>query len=107
MKRIARQLIYPTALAVAAALLSFIVLASATPVRAAAPEQGMAASKADRRASTSSSLSTSGKGVPQSVDAQRLLGRRRFEARSARRFFRCRAFLAELWLKYTQSMEAA
>ena len=52
MKRIACQFTYPAALAVAVALLAFIVLASASPTRAASPEPGMAtagsASKADR-----------------------------------------------------------
>jgi hypothetical protein len=50
MKRITGQFIYPTALAVAA-LLAFIVLATATPTWAAAPEAGVAtaaAPKADR-----------------------------------------------------------
>jgi hypothetical protein len=52
MKRIARQFTYSTVLAVAVALLAFIVLASATPSSAASSEPGMAAagkvSKADR-----------------------------------------------------------
>jgi periplasmic protein CpxP/Spy len=53
MKRIAYQFTYPTALAVAAAvLLGFIVLASAIPSLAASPEPSLAtagtASKADR-----------------------------------------------------------
>ena len=52
MKRIACQFTYPTALAVAVALLAFIILASPSPARAASPEPGMAtagtASKADR-----------------------------------------------------------
>jgi protein CpxP len=53
MKRIAYQFTYPTALAVAAAvLLGFIVLASASPSLAASPEPSLAtagtASKADR-----------------------------------------------------------
>ena len=53
MKRIAYQFTYPTALAVAAAvLLAFMVLTSATPSRAASPEPSLAtagtASKADR-----------------------------------------------------------
>jgi hypothetical protein len=52
MKRITNQFIYPITLAVAAALLAFIVLASASPARAASPQPGMAtagtASKADR-----------------------------------------------------------
>ena len=53
MKRIGYQFTYPTALAVAAAvLLAFMVLASASPSRAASPEPGLAtagtASKADR-----------------------------------------------------------
>jgi protein CpxP len=51
MKRITNQFIYPAALAVAVALLAFIVLASASPSRAASPEPGRAtagtASKAD------------------------------------------------------------
>ncbi len=50
MKRITNQFLYPTALAVAVALLAFIVLAS--PARAASGDQGpatsVAASKADR-----------------------------------------------------------
>jgi periplasmic protein CpxP/Spy len=52
MKRIANQFIDPAALAVAVALLACIVLASASPSRAASPEPGLAtagrASKADR-----------------------------------------------------------
>lgn len=52
MKRIAYQFTYPTALAVAAVLLAFLVLASASPSRAASPEPGVAkagtASKTDR-----------------------------------------------------------
>ena len=52
MKRITCQFTYPTALAVAVALLAFIVLASPSPAWAASPEPGMAtagtASKADR-----------------------------------------------------------
>jgi hypothetical protein len=52
MKRITKQFTYPTALAVAVALLAFFVLVSATPSRAASPESGPAAavtaSKADR-----------------------------------------------------------
>jgi len=44
MKRIAYRFTYPTVLAVAVALLAFIVLASASPARAASP----GASKADR-----------------------------------------------------------
>jgi protein CpxP len=52
-KRIACQLTHPTALAVAAALLAFIVLASPSPSCAASPEAGPAvasgkASKAER-----------------------------------------------------------
>ncbi len=46
MKRISGQFIYPAALAVAAAFLAFIVLATATPTRAAAPEPGMATASA-------------------------------------------------------------
>jgi periplasmic protein CpxP/Spy len=42
MKRITCQFTYPTALAVAAVLLAFMVLASAGPSRAASPEPGMA-----------------------------------------------------------------
>ncbi len=41
MKRIATQFTYPAALAAAAVLLAFIVLANAAPTRAAAPEPGM------------------------------------------------------------------
>ena len=53
MKRIACQFPYPTALAVAAVLLAFIVLASPIPTRAASPEAGSAvatgkASKVER-----------------------------------------------------------
>lgn len=52
MKRIAKQFTYPAVLAVAVALLAFMVLTSATPSRAASPESGPAASvtasKADR-----------------------------------------------------------
>ena len=52
MKRIARQFIYPAALTVAVALLTFIVLASATPLLAASPKSGPATagktSKVDR-----------------------------------------------------------
>ena len=52
MKRIARQFTYPTALAVAAVLLAFMVFASPSPSRAASPEPGMATagrvSKVDR-----------------------------------------------------------
>jgi hypothetical protein len=53
MKRIACQFTYPTALAVAAVLLAFVVLASPSPSRAASPEAGPAvaagkASKVDR-----------------------------------------------------------
>jgi len=52
MKRIAYQFTYPTALAVAAVLLAFIVLATPSPSYAASPEPGLAtagtASKADR-----------------------------------------------------------
>jgi periplasmic protein CpxP/Spy len=52
MKRITRQFTYPPALALAAVLLAFIVLASPSSSRAASPEQGVAtagtASKADR-----------------------------------------------------------
>jgi len=42
MKRITNQFIYPVALAVAVALLAFIVLASATPLLAASPKPGPA-----------------------------------------------------------------
>jgi protein CpxP len=52
MKRITNHFICPAALAVAVALLAFMVLASATPSPAASPEPGLAtagkASKADR-----------------------------------------------------------
>ena len=52
MKRIACQFTYPTALAVAVVLLAFMILASASPSRAASPEPGLAtagkASKVDR-----------------------------------------------------------
>jgi protein CpxP len=51
MKRITRQFTYPTALAVAAVLLAFMVLASPSPSRAAPPEPDLATagtvSKAD------------------------------------------------------------
>ena len=44
MKRIACRLTYPTAFAVAAAVLfAFLVVVSASPARAASPEPGMAA----------------------------------------------------------------
>ena len=42
MKRITKQFLGPAALAVAAALLAFMVLASASPTRAASPEPSMA-----------------------------------------------------------------
>ena len=51
MKRITRQFTYPTALALAVVLLAFMVLSSPSPLRAAPPEPGMAASttsKTDR-----------------------------------------------------------
>jgi len=52
MKRIGYQFTYPTALAVAAVVLAFMVLASASPSYAASPDPGLAtagkASKVDR-----------------------------------------------------------
>ena len=48
MRRITGQFIYPTVLAVAAVLLAFIVLAAATPARAAAPEAGVATAAAPK-----------------------------------------------------------
>ena len=52
MRRISNQFIHPAALAVGVALLAFIVLASASPARAASPQPGLAtagkASRADR-----------------------------------------------------------
>ena len=48
MKRIICQFTYPTALAVAAVLLAFMVLASASPLRAASAEPGMATSKTSK-----------------------------------------------------------